>query len=61
MIHYSSVLVNFLSFNFDKEFCPQRNLCTIFGGCFENIKGPKQKKTTDKGRVCYRKDVSLCL
>lgn len=61
MIHYSSILMNILSFNFDKEFCPQHNLTTIFEGCFENVKELKQEKTIDKGGVCYREDVSLCL
>lgn len=62
MIHYSSILMNLLSFNFYKEFCPQCNLSTIFEGCFDNVKELKQEKTIDKkGRVHYREDVSLCL
>lgn len=50
MIHYSSILMNLLSFNFDRV-CPQHNLSTIFEGRFENIKELKQEKTTDEGRV----------
>lgn len=53
--------MNLLSFNFDKDFCPQHKLSSVFEGGFENIKELKLEIAIDKGRVNYREDIMACV